>query len=94
MLGKGGGEEALIFIKVNNVPGTLHFIHAKQESCEVEKKNPKFPSGPMVRTLCFHCRGHTFDPSLGNQDPICRVEGPKIKLKKRKKRGRAGLFKI
>ena len=21
----------------------------------------KFPSGPVVRTLCFHCRGHRFD---------------------------------
>ena len=59
-----------------------------------KKKTQKFPSGPMVRPLCFHCRGHTFDPSVGSQDPICRVEGPKIKLKKRKKRGRAGLFKI
>ena len=23
----------------------------------------------MVRTLRFHCRGHEFDPWLGNKDP-------------------------
>lgn len=25
-----------------------------------------FPSGPVVRSLCFHCRAHGFDPWLGN----------------------------
>ena len=25
-----------------------------------------FPGGPVVRALCFHCRGHRFDPWLGN----------------------------
>ena len=25
-----------------------------------------FPGGPVVGTLCFHCRGHGFDPWLGN----------------------------
>ena len=24
--------------------------------------------GPVVRTLCFHCRGHRFDPWSGNSD--------------------------
>ena len=24
----------------------------------------------MVRTPCFHCNGHRFDPWLGNKDPI------------------------
>lgn len=58
MLGEGQGEEELVFIKVNNVPGTLHLIHSKQESHEVAKKKKKdFPGGPMVRTVCLHCRG-------------------------------------
>ena len=26
----------------------------------------EFPGGPVVRTPCFHCRGHGFDPWLGN----------------------------
>ena len=25
-----------------------------------------FPGGPVVRTTDFHCRGHGFDPWLGN----------------------------
>ncbi len=25
-----------------------------------------FPGGPVVRTLCFYCRGHGFNPWLGN----------------------------
>ena len=25
-----------------------------------------FPGDSMVRTLCFHCRGHRFDPRSGN----------------------------
>ena len=25
-----------------------------------------FPGGPVVKTLCFHCWGHRFDPWLGN----------------------------
>ena len=26
----------------------------------------EFPGGPVVRTPCFHCRGHRFDPWSGN----------------------------
>ena len=32
----------------------------------------EFPGGPVVRTPCFHCRGHGFDPWSGNQDPASR----------------------
>ena len=28
--------------------------------------NRDFPGSPVVRTLCFHCRGHRFNPCLGN----------------------------
>lgn len=28
--------------------------------------SPDFPGGPVVSTSHFHCRGHGFDPSLGN----------------------------
>ena len=27
---------------------------------------------------CFPCRGHGFDPSLGNQDPVCIAKKLKI----------------
>ena len=28
-----------------------------------------FPNGPVVKTPCFHCKEHGFDPWLGNEDP-------------------------
>ena len=31
-----------------------------------KKKSQDFPDGPVVKTLHFHCRGHRFDPWLGN----------------------------
>ena len=44
-----------------------------------------FPGGPVVKTLHFQCRGHEFDPWLGNWDPTCRAAQPK-KTKKTKPR--------
>ena len=32
-----------------------------------------FPGGPVVKTLCFHCRRRRFDPWSGNQDPTCQA---------------------
>ena len=34
-----------------------------------------FLSGPVVKTPCFQCRGHRFDPWLGNQDSSCHRWG-------------------
>ena len=28
-----------------------------------------FPGGPVVKTLCFQCRGHGFDPCWGKNIP-------------------------
>ena len=39
-----------------------------------------FPGGPVVKTLCFHCRGHGFDPWSGKFHMPC---GATKKLKKR-----------
>ena len=30
-----------------------------------------FSGGPVVKTLCFHFRGHGFDPRSGNYGPTC-----------------------
>ena len=30
---------------------------------------PDFPGSPVVKTPCSQCRGHGFDPCLGNWDP-------------------------
>ena len=33
----------------------------------------------LVRTLCFHCKGHRFDSWLGKKDPTCCAMWKKIK---------------
>ena len=30
-----------------------------------------FPGCPAAKNPLFHCRGHRFNPWLGNEDPIC-----------------------
>ena len=40
-----------------------------------------FPGGPVVKTLCFHCRGRGFDPWLGK----FRMPHSVAKKKKKKK---------
>ena len=30
-----------------------------------------FPGGSVVKTLCFHCRGHGFDPWWGDLNMLC-----------------------
>ena len=39
------------------------------------------PGGPVVKTLCFQCRGHRFDPCSENEDPTCQMTWPKNKSK-------------
>ena len=36
----------------------------------------EFPGGPVVRTLCFQCRGPGFDPWSGNLDPTSHMAQP------------------
>ena len=42
-----------------------------------KKINRDFPGGPVVKTLCFQCQGHGFDPWLGI--PHAMQHGQKIK---------------
>ena len=39
------------------------------------------PGDPVVQTLCPQCRGHRFNPWLGNKDPTYSLVGPKKKKK-------------
>ena len=32
-----------------------------------------FPGGSVVKTLCFHCRGHGFDPWWGDLKILCGI---------------------
>ena len=44
-----------------------------------------FPSGPVVKTLCFQGRGHRFNPWMRNREPTCcEVRSESKKKKKRK----------
>ena len=42
----------------------------------------EFPGGPVVKTLCFHCRGPRFNPWLGGTE-ILQV----LQLGQKKKKG-------
>ena len=41
------------------------------------KMKRDFPGSQVVRTLCFHCRGHRFDPWLENKDLESHAVKPK-----------------
>ena len=37
----------------------------------IKSASNEHPRGPVVRTPCFHCRRHRFDPWPENEDPAC-----------------------
>ena len=37
-----------------------------EKKCLKDKHMKDFLSGPVVKTLCFHCKGLRFDPWSGN----------------------------
>jgi len=39
----------------------------KKEGEKKKKKEGDFPAHPVVKTLCFHCRGHGFEPWWGTR---------------------------
>ena len=43
-----------------------------------------FPGSPVVKTPCFHCRGHGFDPSRGTMIMHATWWGQKKKIKLKK----------
>ena len=34
----------------------------RKKEMNEKRRNKEFPGGPVVRALCFHQRGHRFDP--------------------------------
>ena len=46
----------------------MYVITVKFAECPKTTVNAywDFPGDPVVKTLCFHCRGHGFDPWWGN----------------------------
>ena len=53
----------------------------------VKTKRGEFPGGTLVKILCFHYRGHRFDPWSENQDPTCPALQPNEREKKKKDQG-------
>ena len=50
-------------------------------SCLDKKRIRDFPGGLVVKTLCFQCRGHGFDPR-GTKIPYAAQQDQKQKKKK------------
>ena len=51
------------------VEGILPMLQLKPLQKLSEWKPRDILGGPVVKTPCYHCKGHKFDPLLGNQDP-------------------------
>ena len=46
------------------------------------KKEGDFPAHPVVKTLCFHCRGHGFEPWWGTRSHMPSTAKEEKKKKK------------
>ena len=63
-------------------PAFLHIFWTKEVDSFAQGCLPRdFPGGPVVRTPCFHCRGHGFHPWSGSEDPTCQLAWPKKEKK-------------
>ena len=49
-----------------------------------------FPGSPGLNNPCSHCRGHRFDPWLGNEDSSCHSAAKKKKERNVKRQQLAG----
>ena len=49
---------------VEHILTLIFFVYLFTVSFKEEATD--FPGGPVVKTPCFHCGGHGFDPWLGN----------------------------
>ena len=58
--------------------GCKNALRVKRET-KIRTVSWNLPGGPVVKTLCFHCREHKFDPWSGEM-----LHGQKVKKKKKK----------
>ena len=56
-LKKGGNGPKKITLPI---PIKERFLKGIKEDQEIKPR--EFPAGPVVKTLCSHCRGHRFNP--------------------------------
>ena len=64
-------------------PSIRHVSYLAILLCLCEKNARDFPRGPVVKTPCFPCRGHGFNPRSGNKTPHAMQDGQKTKEKKK-----------
>ena len=57
--------------------GCKNALRVKRET-KIRTVSWNLPGGPVVKTLCFHCREHKFDPWSGEM-----LHGQKVKKKKK-----------
>ena len=75
-------EESHAAIYVKTPVSVCRILDIQQESTDFLKskdRNGGFHGGPMVKTPHFPCKGHKFDPWLGNLNPTCCTAKKKIK---------------
>ena len=47
----------------------LYLCYTSMKSSVKKEKKRDVPGGPVVKIPCFQCRGHRFNPLMGNEDP-------------------------
>ena len=66
-----------ILLSINNMATSSPFILANEATSDLifpfvlikMRQERDIPGGPVVKTPCSQCRGHGFNPWLGNEDP-------------------------
>ena len=64
-------ERSVLLCSVLQLTGEAHPRYKGQSALLKSHGLWDFPGGPVVKTLLCHCKGHKFDPWLGNSDPTC-----------------------
>ena len=74
-----------LFFQIDSL---LYFsiFFAMSEVLHFENQFRHVPGGPVVKTPCFHCRGHGFNPWSGKKDPASRMLWPKRKSSRKQER--------
>ena len=75
-------EESHTAIYVKTPGSVCHILDIQQEPTDFLKSKDRdggFPGGPAGKTPHFPCKGHKFDPWLGNLNPTCHTAKKKPK---------------
>ena len=82
----------MVFQKNSNITEAL--ATPLQKFPDMKMKAWDFPSGPVVKTPCFQCRGCGFNTWLGNKDPTCHGVWTKKDFLKKEKKMKASTYNL